>query len=45
MFGDLLAADDALAVVILFRAATFYLQLAIGALYLPIAAAVGWKPR
>ena len=45
MFGDLLPADDALAAVILFRAATFYLQLAIGALYLPVAAALGWKPR
>jgi uncharacterized membrane protein YbhN (UPF0104 family) len=43
MFGDLLPADDALAAVILFRAATFYLQLAIGVLYLPVAAALGYR--
>jgi uncharacterized membrane protein YbhN (UPF0104 family) len=35
-FGDLVAPADAIAIVVVFRASTFYLQLAIGALYLPI---------
>lgn len=35
-FADLVAPADAIIVVAVFRAATFYLQLAIGALYLPI---------
>jgi uncharacterized protein (TIRG00374 family) len=35
-FGDLVAPADAIVIVAVFRAATFYLQLAIGALYLPI---------
>ncbi|HWO20034.1 MAG TPA: lysylphosphatidylglycerol synthase domain-containing protein, partial [Kofleriaceae bacterium] len=35
-FGDLLDPADAIAVVVVFRASTFYLQLAIGALYLPL---------
>jgi uncharacterized protein (TIRG00374 family) len=35
-FGDLMAPADAIIVVAVFRASTFYLQLAIGALYLPI---------
>lgn len=37
-FGDLVAPADAIAIVVVFRASTFYLQLAIGALYLPIRA-------
>lgn len=37
MFGDLVGPADAMIVVAVFRAATFYLQLAIGAAYLPIA--------
>jgi uncharacterized protein (TIRG00374 family) len=36
MFGDLLGPADAIIVVAVFRAATFYLQLAIGAVYLPL---------
>ncbi|MFN0250153.1 MAG: lysylphosphatidylglycerol synthase domain-containing protein [Kofleriaceae bacterium] len=35
-FGDLMPPADAIAIVVVFRASTFYLQLAIGALYLPI---------
>jgi uncharacterized membrane protein YbhN (UPF0104 family) len=35
-FGDLVPPADAIAIVVVFRASTFYLQLAIGALYLPI---------
>ncbi len=35
-FADLLTPADAIVAVVVFRAATFYLQLAIGALYLPI---------
>jgi uncharacterized protein (TIRG00374 family) len=35
-FGDLMPPADAIIVVAVFRASTFYLQLAIGALYLPI---------
>ena len=35
-FGDLVAPADAIVIVVVFRASTFYLQLAIGALYLPI---------
>jgi len=35
-FGDLVAPADAIAIVVVFRASTFYLQLAIGALYLPL---------
>ncbi|HUS33507.1 MAG TPA: lysylphosphatidylglycerol synthase transmembrane domain-containing protein [Kofleriaceae bacterium] len=35
-FGDLVPPADAIVIVAVFRAATFYLQLAIGALYLPI---------
>ena len=35
-FGDLMPPADAIIAVAVFRAATFYLQLAIGALYLPI---------
>jgi len=35
-FADLVAPADAIIIVAVFRAATFYLQLAIGALYLPI---------
>jgi uncharacterized protein (TIRG00374 family) len=35
-FGDLVPPTDAIIVVAVFRAATFYLQLMIGALYLPI---------
>jgi len=38
MFGDLLGPADAIVVVAVFRAATFYLQIAIGAIYLPLAA-------
>ncbi|HLL23990.1 MAG TPA: lysylphosphatidylglycerol synthase transmembrane domain-containing protein [Kofleriaceae bacterium] len=37
-FGDLVAPADAIVIVVVFRASTFYLQLAIGALYLPIRA-------
>jgi len=36
-FGDLVPPADAIVVVVVFRAATFYLQLAIGVLYLPFA--------
>ena len=36
-FGDLVAPADAIVVVVVFRAATFYLQVAIGVLYLPFA--------
>jgi uncharacterized protein (TIRG00374 family) len=35
-FADLVAPADAIIVVIVFRGATYYLQLAIGALYLPV---------
>jgi len=35
-FADLVAPADAIVVVVVFRGATYYLQLAIGALYLPI---------
>jgi hypothetical protein len=35
-FGDLVGAADAIVIVVVFRAATYYLQIAIGALYLPI---------
>lgn len=35
-FADLVAPADAIIIVIVFRGATYYLQLAIGALYLPI---------
>lgn len=35
-FGDLVEPADAIAIVVVFRASTFYLQLAIGALYLPL---------
>ena len=35
-FADLVAPADAIIVVVVFRGATYYLQLAIGALYLPI---------
>lgn len=37
-FGDLVTPADAIVIVVVFRASTFYLQLAIGALYLPIRA-------
>jgi glycosyltransferase 2 family protein len=37
-FADLVAPADAIIAVVVFRAATYYLQLAIGALYLPIRA-------
>jgi uncharacterized membrane protein YbhN (UPF0104 family) len=36
-FGDLVAPADAIVVVVVFRAATFYLQLAIGLAWLPFA--------
>lgn len=39
-FADLMSASDAIIVVAVFRAATYYLQLAIGLVYLPIAALV-----
>jgi uncharacterized protein (TIRG00374 family) len=42
-FADLVPAADAIVVVVVFRAATFYLQLGIGVVYLPIAAALGRK--
>jgi uncharacterized protein (TIRG00374 family) len=35
-FADLVGAADAIVIVVVFRAATYYLQIAIGALYLPI---------
>lgn len=35
-FADLVAPADAIIVVVVFRGATYYLQLAIGALYLPV---------
>jgi uncharacterized protein (TIRG00374 family) len=35
-FADLVAPTDAIIVVVVFRGATYYLQLAIGALYLPV---------
>lgn len=35
-FADLVAKTDAIIVVVVFRGATYYLQLAIGALYLPV---------
>lgn len=39
-FGDLVPPADALVIVVVFRAATFYLQVAIGVVYLPIARAL-----
>jgi len=43
-FGDLVAPADAIVVVVVFRASTCYLQLAIGVLYLPIRSLAG-SPR
>ncbi|MDQ3366410.1 MAG: flippase-like domain-containing protein [Myxococcota bacterium] len=45
-FGDLIPPADAIVVVAVFRAATYYLQLAIGAVYLPVrslALSRGWR--
>lgn len=39
-FADLVAPADAIVIVVVFRAATFYLQVAIGVVYLPVAAAL-----
>ena len=43
-FADLVAPADAIVVVVVFRAATFYLQLAIGIVYLPIMTWLGKRP-
>lgn len=40
-FADLVAPADAIVIVVVFRAATYYLQLAIGVLYLPITTWIG----
>jgi uncharacterized protein (TIRG00374 family) len=39
-FADLVSPSDAIIIVAVFRAATFYLQLAIGVVYVPLAAAM-----
>lgn len=43
-FADLVAPGDAIIIVAVFRAATFYLQLAIGVIYVPLAAALRSRP-
>jgi uncharacterized protein (TIRG00374 family) len=44
-FGDLVAPVDAIVIVTVFRAATFYLQVAIGVVYVPIATALQRRRR
>ncbi|CAN5918132.1 hypothetical protein BH11MYX2_BH11MYX2_19730 [soil metagenome] len=43
-FADLVSPADAIVVVVVFRAATYYLQLAIGIVYLPIMTWLGKRP-
>ena len=40
-YGDLLPPDQAVIAVLLFRALTFYLQIAVGLVYLPLVAGIG----
>jgi uncharacterized membrane protein YbhN (UPF0104 family) len=44
-FADLVAPPDAIVIVVVFRASTFYLQLAIGVVWLPIMTWLGKRPH
>jgi uncharacterized protein (TIRG00374 family) len=44
-FADLVAPADAIVIVVVFRASTFYLQLAIGVVWLPIMTWLGKRPQ